>query len=1545
MKSSRMKKILAVILCLTLGLSTNMMTMAESVNSPAVESVSEVQKPEVSAAENALDTMAVEAQTEQESQTESEPVQTPESTPAETEPEVTEAPIEAPQPTEVPEVTEMPEVTEAPTETPEVPETTVEPMQVPETTETPAVTPEPTEVPEVTETPEVTEIPTETPQPTEVPDASDVTENSEVVYEAYADDTKVTVTAENKDVFPEGTEIHVEKISDEEQREKIKDAMTEEAIEKGFSLNSMVALDISFTADGKKVQPNGKVTVSVEGVGVDETADLGVYHVDGEKNITEYMPKKEPEPKTFGSSKARVDFETTHFSTYVIVNESDKTINVTIQSYLQNGSEVIADYFKEQKLQADAGEKIEGETYDEQQNSGYELKKICQVDLSGKEKEIPETSLNNIQAVEDITLRIYYTPEEGQWTSDGVTLFDYDLGETETIGKRGMRHTRHTVPDENSINYDGNYKDDGRSRLAMGDNPETEYQKKDGSWEVFGNVTKDEKGKSVKINANNGSEDKVNDRRPIVTGLLESLTGTEYENVNFAYDDPGFFSKDTKNGKTVYADRFELNFEKKGDEYTFTSIKDKQTGKETEASSPDASDANKSNKFFPLDHLQGKDGLNGDGHNEYFGMRFDFTFKIGDYNGPLEYTFTGDDDLWVCLDGKVVLDLGGEHSGYPYNTYHYFADESGNIKNLWVDGENKKFTEVWPNTVDLWNYIDGGKENCNRDEEHQITILYMERGGGDSNCSMKFMLPNVKSVPPVISNVPKATLSFEKVDSEGNLIQKNTEFGLYEDKDGTKLLQTVSASNGKFSIEGLKEGIYYLKETQAPEGYVLSEQIYKITVKVTGDNATASLTDLEGKPINDNKIINYTEEEEIAKELDYNKYVTTSDEQYQNREYTVHLEASSKAETEGKPAGTAEIVLVLDKSSSMSAANMKQLSSAAQNFVNEMSIKSKDSQIAIVYFSDKEINNEDVLEFQKLDNMGQEKLINFINEHQQKGEGDTYINSGLKKANSLFDSQSKNKKYIVLFTDGAPDDGLGGSFEGATIANEAVGISKNFNGDIYAVGCGKAKSEHFYWGDDYVLGEDFLKQIVSEPADKYYKYISSTDAVKGIFEDIVGEIGEAIGLTAQTITDVLDPRFKLADGEEERLKADGAAVTTNSATGVTTITWSNQKIGPETEKNGKKVPGWQKEIKIKAKDDFIGGNMIPTNGADSGITLESGGTVEFQKPTVNVKLLSLSAEDISKTVFVGEMIDPMDSQNSYADSFASQLLKEVGFGVNKAIPGFNELIFNWEQENGVYKATAEYSYPGTNNDVIGSFELIFKPQDGKGNLKKHSAETPGEKAEEYVLTVTYKAKSEGVRKKQINSKENYPYQDAVGDEVKQEVLENGHYYINVLEGQIIIQKKLSGSHDFEKQGDAIFTFKIEQLDGNMAVKTLYKTVRFTEKNETQKSVALEGLGAGTYRITELETLGYECSGVNAEVSKGQDGITATPDSGQKSVTVTITKPQKLPDDCILKATAEFENTANGGGTMTDTDVIVNKFTWSDNGYGYVGDELSDSKEN
>ena len=98
------------------------------------------------------------------------------------------------------------------------------------------------------------------------------------------------------------------------------------------------------------------------------------------------------------------------------------------------------------------------------------------------------------------------------------------------------------------------------------------------------------------------------------------------------------------------------------------------------------------NAFFPIDgELYGDQGRS---HNYHFTMQLEGQLAFSDPAvGPNKsFTFTGDDDLWVFVDGKLVLDLGGVHgaatasfteetlkglglvAGTPYDLDIFFAE-------------------------------------------------------------------------------------------------------------------------------------------------------------------------------------------------------------------------------------------------------------------------------------------------------------------------------------------------------------------------------------------------------------------------------------------------------------------------------------------------------------------------------------------------------------------------------------------------------------------------------------------------------------------------------------------------------------------------------------------------------------------------------------------------------------------------------------------------------------------------------------------------------
>ncbi len=127
--------------------------------------------------------------------------------------------------------------------------------------------------------------------------------------------------------------------------------------------------------------------------------------------------------------------------------------------------------------------------------------------------------------------------------------------------------------------------------------------------------------------------------------------------------------------------------------------------------------SNESPKFMPL----GKD-------NYYFGAvtELPFVYKNGGTvnNGDdMVFTFSGDDDVWVYVDGKLVLDMGGIH-GAVTGTINFRTLEA-TITNGNIYGGGQATTSFEFDTTKA---------------DHTLQMFYLERGAGESNFKLSFNL-------------------------------------------------------------------------------------------------------------------------------------------------------------------------------------------------------------------------------------------------------------------------------------------------------------------------------------------------------------------------------------------------------------------------------------------------------------------------------------------------------------------------------------------------------------------------------------------------------------------------------------------------------------------------------------------------------------------------------------------------------------------------------------------------------------------------------------
>lgn len=124
----------------------------------------------------------------------------------------------------------------------------------------------------------------------------------------------------------------------------------------------------------------------------------------------------------------------------------------------------------------------------------------------------------------------------------------------------------------------------------------------------------------------------------------------------------------------------------------------------------------------------------------------------------IKFFFSGDDDVWVFIDGKLALDIGGAHGEVSGLLEFGKADEKNNSVTAYVsrvktggtssegDQDEKKGNPVKTVTYhgeDIKFYAQGTTLNdLGKGQKHTLTMYYMERGMWESNMAVAFNFPD-----------------------------------------------------------------------------------------------------------------------------------------------------------------------------------------------------------------------------------------------------------------------------------------------------------------------------------------------------------------------------------------------------------------------------------------------------------------------------------------------------------------------------------------------------------------------------------------------------------------------------------------------------------------------------------------------------------------------------------------------------------------------------------------------------------------------------------
>lgn len=335
----------------------------------------------------------------------------------------------------------------------------------------------------------------------------------------------------------------------------------------------------------------------------------------------------------------------------------------------------------------------------------------------------------------------------------------------------------------------------------------------------------------------------------ICSGLAEKSLDNS-NNIVFTNTEPGLFrSDDTTNsyGKTIYTNvGLPFQYDKTTNYYTFNSNKmsahftDKNPAASntnlTYSTSPqtitDLSAQGKSDNasWLPFDK---ETSIATDNATYHFGMQAVIPFSMtangkmnaaDETSADIKFDFSGDDDVWVFVDGKLVLDIGGIHNemagtmNFATNEWKVLKSTDNTNKATAGDMNDQKMTGQLFNDKNGKGVLGNDRETFAATTSHTLTVFYLERGAGASNCKIKFNLPmeDSVSVKKLVSDIDS---NGDKISSDSQTNLDNHEFTFKLFKNDQPLANTnyiiLNESNQPIdTATTAKDGTFKLKNKQ-----------------------------------------------------------------------------------------------------------------------------------------------------------------------------------------------------------------------------------------------------------------------------------------------------------------------------------------------------------------------------------------------------------------------------------------------------------------------------------------------------------------------------------------------------------------------------------------------------------------------------------------------------------------------------------------------------------------------------------------------------------